>query len=108
MCEAIVRLGGERRLGIFREAANVDIVKTYGNRIDTGDMNCLLFAEPSLTPPDVLTGVVTDVLVACDLLKIWLRRLPEPITTFASYQQCVSAGMRLDSRIANVILKWFT
>jgi hypothetical protein len=102
MCEAIIALGGERKPGIFREAANVDIVKTYSNRIDAGDVNCLLLAEPSLTPPDVLTGVVTDVLVACDLLKIWLRKLPEPITTFASYQQCLTAGMRLDSRIANV------
>ena len=92
-----MNLGATKKPGIFREAASVELVRSFSSKIDVGDWDCLRFAAQ-----DGDGDVVTDVLVACDLLKIWLRRLPEPITTFAAYAQCVAAGMRQDSRIARV------
>lgn len=45
---------------------------------------------------------INDVLVACDLLKLWFRRMPEPVTGFDLYSDCVSAGRRDDPRAAEV------
>ena len=101
LCDAIIRLGAERRPGIFREAANVELVKYFSNKIDCGDLDCLLLAN--LNSDDSMENIISDVLVACDLLKIWLRKLPEPLIPFSCYSNCVSAGLRTDVSLAKVI-----
>lgn len=43
-----------------------------------------------------------DVIIAADALKIWFRRMPEPITTFALYDQCIAAGKKESCQLAQV------
>ena len=45
---------------------------------------------------------ITDVLIVADVLKIWFRKMPEPITTFALYDMCIAAGTKNDERLALV------
>lgn len=99
LCEAVLRLGGSTRLGIFREAGDVIVVKKFIEKIGAGELDCLSFNNQ-----DTNAGieVVDDIMVACDLLKIWFRRLPEPIVPFHFYDQCIRAGSCGDESLANV------
>jgi hypothetical protein len=104
MCDAIMRLGAATKPGIFREAANVNEVRRFCAMIDTGSFDCITRA--SLQPLASDAGnVVTDVLVACDILKIWLRRLPEPLCTYQAYDLCVAAGAAREESAAQAALK---
>jgi hypothetical protein len=104
VCDAIIRLGAGTKSGIFREAANVNEVRRFCTMIDSGNFDCITRA--SLHPPASDTGnVVTDVLVACDILKIWLRRLPEPLCTYRAYDRCVAAGVAREESAAQAALE---
>lgn len=103
LCNAVINLGAPTKLGIFREAANVDVVKGFIDKLKCGDLDCFLFAQDtSNESKNVGIDVVNDVLVACDILKIWLRRLPEPIVPYCFYEQCVKAGSLNDISLALV------
>lgn len=45
-----------------------------------------------------------DVIIVADALKIWFRKMPEPITTFALYDLCIEAGKQECSALALVSL----
>lgn len=104
LCDSVMRLGAATKPGIFREASNVNEVKRFCAMIDTGDFYCIQHA--SLQPSASDAGkVVTDVLVACDILKIWLRRLPEPLCTYRAYDLCVAAGTAREEGAARAALR---
>ena len=103
LCSTVINLGAGCKPGIFREAANVDMVKDFESKLENGELECLLFCDKDAYNPDTLGGnVVGDVLVACDLLKIWFRRLPDPLVPYSLYDLCIRAGLRSEKSIAYV------
>jgi hypothetical protein len=116
LCEYILEHGGKSRSGIFREAADVEAVKAVLDQLEKGNYQSLrgnvarqeyarkirskygssrsethLAMIAQLDAPPIN---IPDVLVAADLLKIWFRRMPEPITGYRFYDRCVAAGKR--------------
>jgi hypothetical protein len=110
LCDTVVNLNAAKKPGIFREAANVDAVKHFVQKLGNGEVECLLFSPDEteeIASADYKCATahfVTDVLVACDLLKIWFRRLPEPLLPYTCYARCVTAGQRGDTGLANEVL----
>jgi hypothetical protein len=140
LCEYILANGGKSRSGIFREAADVDTVKSIMAQLEVGNYQSILGSKSrveksrrgsaseasienkrgvsssssssahkrSSSAPPVRSELrheyipISDVLVACDLLKLWFRKMPEPVTGFALYSQCVNAGKRDDIHLAEV------
>lgn len=135
LCDYILANGGKSRSGIFREAADVDTVKSIMAQLEVGNYQSILGSasrvehsrrgsagseasvenkrgngasgrRSSCAAPqsDHRSEYIpiNDVLVACDLLKLWFRKMPEPVTGFALYNECVHAGKRDDSRLAEV------
>ena len=103
LCDAVVNLNAAKKPGIFREAANVGSVRGYLEKLEIGQMDCLLYVgDNTVEAASAGIDVVKDVLVACDLLKIWFRKLPEPIVPYVYYESCVKAGLRGDRALANV------
>ena len=45
---------------------------------------------------------IDDVLIVADVLKIWFRKMPEPITTFSLYDACIEAGKLESPQLAQV------
>lgn len=108
LCDAVINLNAANKRGIFREAANVDTVRHFLSKLEAGELDCLLYASDG--EGDSATAgadVVSDVLVACDLLKMWFRRLPQPIVPYACYAQCVRAGQRGDAALAQVFVYFY-
>jgi hypothetical protein len=124
LCEYILEHGGKSRSGIFREAADVETVKAVLDQLERGNYQSLrgtvarqefcrkirgkygnsrsethLAMIAQLDEPPIR---IPDVLVAADLLKIWFRRMPEPITGYRLYDRCVAAGKRNDLSAAEV------
>lgn len=138
LCEYILANGGKSRSGIFREAADVDTVRSIMAQLEVGNYQSILSSKSrveksrrgsaseasienkrgvssssahkrsSSAPPVPRSELrheyipISDVLVACDLLKLWFRKMPEPVTGFALYSQCVNAGKRDDIHLAEV------
>lgn len=103
LCDAVVKLGAAKKPGIFREAANIGAVRGYLEKLETGQLDCLRYVgDSSNDAAGAGISVVREVLVACDLLKIWFRKLPEPIVPYTYYESCVKAGLRGDKALANV------
>lgn len=59
------------------------------NEIETGSYGCI-------SPHNPGGVIVRDPLVVADILKIWLRQMPEPLIPYDSYDTCVNAGRRSD------------
>lgn len=124
LCEYILQHGGKSRSGIFREAADVETVKAVLDQLERGNYQSLRSAVARqeysrkirmkygnsrsethlqmIAQLDEQPITIPDVLVAADLLKIWFRKMPEPITGFRFYDRCVSAGRREDIHAAEV------
>lgn len=124
LCEYILHNGGKSRSGIFREAADVETVKAVMEQLEKGNYQSLRGEVARqeyrrkmrskygnsrleihlnlLSQLDEQPVPIPDVLVAADLLKIWFRRMPEPITGYRLYERCVAAGKRDDINAASV------
>lgn len=89
LCEAVIRLGGASTEGIFRRAAEVDDVNFFKNELEGGSYGCVSSHNPGGV-------IVRDPLVVADILKIWLRQMPEPLIPYELYNNCVGAGRRND------------
>ena len=94
----ILRFGKGVRRGLFREAADVSSVKRSCSLLDT----CL----PSEVLP-LLEGIAAEdsgegVLVVCDLMKLLLRRMAQPLVPSSFYERCVEAGQNGDSATVQV------
>ncbi len=124
LCEYILQNGGKTRSGIFREAADVEKVREVMEQLERGNYQSLRSERERveyrkkmrarygdsrsethlalLAQLDEQPVAVGDVLIAADLLKIFFRRMPEPITGFRLYERCVAAGKRDDVAAASV------
>jgi hypothetical protein len=125
LCEYILQHGGKSRSGIFREAADVETVKAVMDQLERGNYQSLRstvarqehsrkirakYGNSRLETHQALIAqldeqpiVIPDVLVAADLLKIWFRKMPEPITGYRYYDRIVAAGRRDDVNAAAVL-----
>jgi len=91
--------GGLKTEGLFRLAADSDEVKFYHALIARGDYACLRGggAQQEDLMKDGGGGaepvpVLKDVHVAANLMKIFLRSLPEPLIPFQLYNDALEAG----------------
>ena len=69
----------------------------------TSDANCpfaLLIGDREILQAPAIP--IDDVLIVADVLKIWFRKMPEPITTFGLYSMCITAGTNGDLKLAKV------
>lgn len=55
------------------------------NELETGSYACISSHNPGGV-------IVRDPLVVADILKIWLRQMPEPLIAYELYNVCVNAG----------------
>ena len=81
MCCEVISEAGCARSGIFREAADIDAVRQLASQVDVADYSAFDKTSRQL-----------DVLVYCDLLKMWFRKMPLPLVPGSSYDQCICAG----------------
>ena len=65
--------------------------------METGSYGCINAHHPG-------GAIVRDPLVVADILKIWLRQMPEPLIPYDLYNACVTAGRRNDAGSVNDIL----
>jgi len=85
LCRTILQLGGANTEGIFRLAALKDDIDWIKEEISGGDyraINLKVTSKPK----------VSDPLVAADLLKTWLREMPESLFEGSIYERCIAAG----------------
>ena len=112
LCSAVLHLGGRKRLGVFRQAADVDEVRRAAAALDSGGLamaRYVLFGDEAMLRqmPDKKNtwrniAAVSDVLVVCDLLKLLLRRMPEPIIPYTLYNRCIEVGNSRDKAVVQV------
>jgi hypothetical protein len=77
--------------GIFRTNESKPVENAARERIERGD------------PP---AQAAADPVVAASLIKSWLRELPDPLLTFASYDKFITVGQALgDSRATKLLFK---
>ena len=91
-CEVIAEEGCSRR-GIFREAADIDAVRHLVSEINSGDFSAF---DKKL-----------DVLIYCDVLKMWFRKMETPLVPYQLYDQCLQAGRSGNADIAQVFGQCF-
>src|SRR5690606_30150720 len=60
------------------------------NELEGGNYACISSHNPGGV-------IVRDPLVVADILKIWLRQMPEPLIPYELYNTCVSAGRSNDT-----------
>eukprot|EP01137_Pigoraptor_chileana_P021021 Opistho-2@84196 len=73
LCDAVIRLGGEKAEGIFRVPGDMDAVAALKLQIEKGDYE-IKSDEPH---------------VPGSLLKLWLRELEEPLIPADLYPKCI-------------------
>lgn len=93
-------VGNYRSLRLTSSEVDDDIAHlSLLNKEFNADLAGLLGDREALTAAPL---VVEDVLIVADVLKIWFRKMPEPITTFALYDMCITAATNNDHALAQV------
>ena len=123
LCQAVRRLGGFEQEGIFRKAGSRKDAESIRKLIHKGDYSVLRVKSgnhqrgsagggsstagsastaSSMSSTSSFGGVgsghskirLTDANVAADVLKQWLRAMPEPLIEYKLYRKAVDAGNR--------------
>jgi hypothetical protein len=96
LTHAIRKNGGFRTEGLFRLASDAEDVAFFKDAIEKGDYRCLRGPVDAAKNNGVALPELKDPHVAANLIKIWLRSLPEPIVPFNLYQDALDAGASND------------
>lgn len=116
LTEVIKTHGGMETEGLFRLAADQDDVEFFKDKIAHGDYSCLRDPPPPEDPDGPAAAAaaaaaaggaakLTDVHVAANLLKIFLRELTYPLVPFEQYAEAVQAGTSNDAAPALEVIR---
>jgi hypothetical protein len=130
LCQAVRNLGGFKQEGIFRKAGSRKDAEAIRELIHKGDYSVLrvksgdhrrgsstgsgISTASSLSASSGLGGAAAgggrgkprlkDANVAADVLKQWLRAMPEPLIEFKLYRKAVDAGNRKSASEAAAVV----
>jgi hypothetical protein len=96
--KAVLELGGDSTDGIFREASDADTLLAMQREVAQGDYTILENRQQT-------SGLMRNPMEPADLLKIWLRKMPEPLIPFSLYEKCVAVGGSRDKHKAVEVIQ---
>ena len=124
LCQAVLDLGGFEQEGIFRKAGSRKDAEAIRDLIHKGDYTILHIDANSHRRDSTGSTISTlssasgsshsgvsrsktqlkDAHVAADILKQWLREMPEPLIEYRLYNRAIDAGNRKSAREAATVV----